>query len=138
MSGLVAVAAVSVALGVTLAACSSPLPPLASVPPPKPVPIDGTYGGVMQLSRGDAITCGDENPITLQVTDNILTYQLSQPRAEWKPVIVLTAKIRSDGSFNAQSGPDSMNGYVSQGTMQGVIIGDICGFNFNAARAGTW
>jgi hypothetical protein len=31
-----------------------------------------------------------------------------------------------------------MSGQVSQGTMQGVIIGDICGFNFNADRGGTW
>jgi hypothetical protein len=139
MPKLVAVAAVlSVAVGMTLVGCSSPPPPVAAAPPPKPAPIDGTYGGLMQLSRGDAMSCGDENPITLQVQNHAFTYQLSQPRAEWKPVIVFTATIGPDGSFNAQSGPDSMRGRVSQGTMQGVIIGDVCGFNFNAARGGTW
>ncbi len=70
--------------------------------------------------------------------DHSFTYRLSQPRAEWKPNIVFTATIGPDGSFNARSGPDSMSGQVSQGTMQGVIVGDICGFNFNAARGGTW
>jgi hypothetical protein len=134
----VAVTVLSVALGMTMAGCSSPPAPAAAVSPPEPVPVDGTYGGVMQLSRGDAINCGDENPITLQVKDHVFTYQLSQPRAEFKPVIVFTATIGPDGSFNAQSGPDSMSGQVSQGTMQGVIIGDICGFNFNADRGGTW
>jgi hypothetical protein len=137
MPRLVAVAVISVAVGSLLAACSSPPPPAAAAPP-KPVPIDGTYGGVMQLSRGDAMNCGDENPITLEVKDRSFTYQLNQPRAEWKPIIVFSATIWPDGSFNAQSGPDSMSGQVSGGTMQGVIIGDICGFNFNAARGGTW
>ena len=138
MPRLVAVAVISVAVGNLLAACSTPPPPAAAAPPPKPVPIDGTYGGVMQLSRGDAMSCGDENPITLEVKDHSFTYRLSQPRAEWKPNIVFTATIGPDGSFNARSGPDSMSGQVSQGTMQGVIVGDICGFNFNAARGGTW
>ena len=137
MPRLVAVALISVAMGSLLAACSSPPPPPAAAPPP-PQPIDGTYGGIMQLSRGDAMNCGDGNPITLQVQNHSFTYQLSQPRAEWKPVVVFTATIGPDGSFNAQSGPDSMSGRISQGTMQGVIIGDICGFNFNAARGGTW
>nr|WP_294514181.1 hypothetical protein [uncultured Rhodopila sp.] len=131
-------AAVCVLSAFVLASCSSPPPPVAALPQAAPVPIDGTYGGVMQLTRGGAMNCGDENPITLQVTGHSFTYRLSQPGAEWKPVIVFTATIGADGSFNAQSGPDSMSGTVSQGTMQGSIIGDICAFNFNAARGGTW
>jgi hypothetical protein len=92
----------------------------------------------MQLSRGQAINCGNENPITLHVANHAFSYQLNQPQAEWKPVIVFNAAIGPDGAFNAQSGPDSMSGSVAGGNMQGVIIGDICGFSFNASRGGTW
>jgi hypothetical protein len=92
----------------------------------------------MQLSRGTAITCGNENPITLQVTNHQFTYQLHQPQAEWKPVVVFNAVIGPDGGFDTQSGPDSMSGSVNGGNMQGVIIGDMCGFSFNASRGGTW
>ena len=140
MPPLRAITVLSVALSTMLAACSSPPPPapIATAPPPQPVPIDGTYGGVMQLSRGDAMNCGNENPITLHVEDHAFTYQLTQPQAEWKPVIVFKATIGPDGAFNARSGPDSMSGRVADGNMQGVIVGDICGFSFNADRGGTW
>jgi hypothetical protein len=140
MPPLRAITVLSVALSTILAACSSPPPPapIATAPPPQPVPIDGTYGGVMQLSRGDAMNCGNENPITLHVEDHAFTYRLTQPRAEWKPVIVFKATIGPDGAFDARSGPDSMSGSVAGGNMQGVIVGDICGFSFNAARGGTW
>jgi hypothetical protein len=92
----------------------------------------------MQLSRGEAINCGNDNPITLHVVDHAFTYRLNQPQAEWRPVIVFNAAIGPDGGFNARSGPDSMSGSVSGGNMQGVIIGDICGFSFNASRGGPW
>jgi len=139
MRSLIAMTVLAVATGATLAGCgNSPQPaPVASAPLPQPVPIDGTYGGVMQLSRGDAINCGNENPITVQVKNQIFTWRLDQPRAEWRPFIVFTATIGPDGSFNARSGPNSMRGQVAGGIMQGEIIGDICGFSFNAARGGT-
>jgi hypothetical protein len=132
-----AITIMGAALSVTLAACvvSPPAPPPAAAPPP---PIDGTYGGVMQLSRGEAMNCGNENPITLQVQNHMFTYRLGQPQAEWNPVLVFTATIGPDGAFNAQVGPDSMSGTVSAGVMQGQIIGDICGFSFNATHGGTW
>jgi hypothetical protein len=139
MPRLSAITVLGVAVGTILAGCSpSQPPPAVATAPPRPVPIDGTYGGVMQLSRGDAMNCGNENPITLQVQNHTFTYRLAQPRAEWKPVIVFTAAIAPDGSFNAQSGPDSMSGQVAGGSMQGEIVGDICGFSFNADRGGTW
>jgi hypothetical protein len=137
MPPFVAIIVLGFSLGVTLVACSnSPSPaPIANMPSPQP--IDGTYGGMMQLSRGDAINCGNENPITLHVADHAFTYQLNQPQVVWKPVIVFKALIGPDGAFNARSGPDSMSGSVAGGNMQGVIIGDACGFSFNASRGGT-
>ena len=116
MPRLNAITLLGVAVGTILAGCnpSPPLPAVATAPA-RPVPIDGTYGGVMQLSRGDAMNCGNENPITLQVQNHSFTYRLAQPRAEWKPVIVFTVAIAPDGSFNAQSGPDSMSGRVAGG-----------------------
>jgi hypothetical protein len=136
MPPLVAITVLGLSLGATLAACTnSPSPaPIANVPSPQP--IDGTYGGLMQLNRGDAINCGNENPITLHVANHAFTYQLNQPQAEWKPVILFKAMIGPDGAFNAQTGPDSMTGSVSGGNMQGTIIGDVCGFSFNASRGG--
>jgi hypothetical protein len=139
MPRLRAITELGVAVATLLAGCSPGQPPPAvATAPSRSVPIDGTYGGVMQLTRGDAMNCGNENPITLQVQNHTFTYRLGQPRAEWKPVIVFTVAIAPDGSFNAQSGPDSMSGQVASGSMQGQIVGDICGFSFNADRGGTW
>ncbi len=138
MPPLVAFTVLGLSIGVTLAACSNPPPPGPKLSAPPPPPIDGTYGGVMQLNRGNAINCGNDNPITLHVENHAFTYQLSQPQAEWKPVIVFKAMIGPDGTFNAQSGPDSMSGSVAGGNMQGSIIGDVCAFSFNASRGGVW
>jgi hypothetical protein len=138
MPPLVAITMLGLSIGVTLVACgNAPSPaPIANVSPPQP--IDGTYGGTMQLSRGDAIKCGNENPITLHVAAHGFPDRLNQPQAEWKPVIVFKAMIGPDGAFDARSGPDSMSGTVAGGNMQGVITGDVCGFSFNASRGGTW
>jgi hypothetical protein len=134
----IAMTVLGVALGATLTACSSSPPPVAAAPAVHPVPIDGRYDGIMQLSRGDAINCGNQNPITLQVKNQIFSYELDQPSAVWRPTIVFTATIGPNGSFNAVVGPDSMSGQVAGGSMQGQIIGDICGFSFVADRGGTW
>ena len=122
-----------------LAACSStpPAPPPAA-PSASPVPIDGTYDGIMQLIRGDGITCGNQNPINLHVVDRTFSYRLSQPQADWRPVLVFAAVIAPDGAFNAQTGDRYMRGTVSGGHMQGEIAGDVCGFSFVADRGGTW
>ncbi len=140
MSPLIALTMVGVAVSSLLVSCS-PSPSAATAtttPPPRPVPIDGTYGGAMQLTRGNAINCGNDNPITLQVKNRTFTYRLAQPQAEWKPVIVFTVTIGPEGSFDERSGPDSMSGHVAGGSMQGEIVGDICGFTFNADRGATW
>ncbi len=131
----VVTAMLGLCLGTTLIACSGPPAP-AAVAIVTPPPLDGTYGGVMQLNRGEAIACGNENPITLHVANHAFTYHLNQPQAEWQPVILFNAIIGPDGAFDARSGPDSMAGTVTAGAMQGVIIGDICSFSFNASRGG--
>jgi hypothetical protein len=136
MHKFVLVAALGAAVG--LPGCSSQPAPADPAPALKPVPIDGTYGGEMQLSRGDPVSCGNQNPISLVVRDHSFTYRLNQPQADWKPFIDFTATIGPDGTFNAQSGPDSMSGSVSQGSMQGQIIGDVCGFSFSADHGGTY
>jgi hypothetical protein len=136
MNKFVLVTALGAAVG--LPGCSSPPAPADPGPPSKPVPIDGTYGGVMQLSRGNAMSCGNQNPISLVVKDHTFTYRLNQPQADWKPFIDFTATIGPDGTFNARSGPDSMTGTLSQGSMQGQIVGDVCGFSFSADHGGTY
>jgi hypothetical protein len=125
-------------LCVGVAGCVSapPATPVAAAPPPRPVPVDGTYGGLMQLTRGDAMNCGDQDPITLRVTNHTFSFRLSQPQAEWKPEIIFTATIGADGTFNVQSGTGYMRGNVAGGSMQGEISGDFCGFNFIANRGG--
>ena len=135
MRPLIAMTMLSVVVGTTLAACGrSPSGTIG--PAPRPVAIDGTYGGVMRLSRGQAVNCGDSDPITVHVKNHAFSYRLHQPQADWRPVIVFTATIAPDGSFNARSGPDSMSGRVANGTMRGRIVGDICGFSFVADRGG--
>jgi hypothetical protein len=125
-----------------LAACSSSPPSMPTTlsgggPQTPPVPIDGNYDGIMTLSRGDAMTCGNQDTINLQVTNHTFSYRLSQPRAEWKPFINFTATIGADGSFYTQQGPDSLSGSVTAGHMAGDIAGDMCGFSFVADRGGT-
>jgi hypothetical protein len=135
----IAIATSTATLTMLLLSCSSSPPAVATrTPPAQPIPIDGTYGGVMQLTRGDATNCGNENPITLQVKNQTFTYRLAQPQAEWKPVIIFTVTIAADGSFDGRAGPDSMSGHVAGGSMQGQVVGDMCGFSFNADRGATW
>lgn len=123
------------------AGCSKDTPPPMSYPIAPisgPQPIDGTYGGLMQLIRGDAINCGNTNEFRLQVTNQSFTFKLAQPQVDWKPQILFTASIAPDGSFNAQSGTSYMRGTLKDGHMQGRISGDSCGFTFDADRNGNW
>jgi hypothetical protein len=133
-------------LSIVLAACASTSPPMVTVPigssapviasvPGPPVPIDGTYGGVLALTRGNSY-CGDQDPFTLQVVNHAFSFRLPQPRAEWKPFIIFNGRIGDDGSFNVQSGTGNMRGRVSGGNMQGEVSGDMCGFTFDADRGG--
>lgn len=125
---------------VALAGCSSP-----SEPPPPPIapisgpqPIDGTYHGLAQLIRGTEMNCGNMDEFSVQVVNHTVGFTLRQPQADWKPVVVFSAPIQADGSFDAELGTSYMRGTLSDGHMQGRISGDICGFSFNADRDGTF
>ncbi|MFL5252653.1 MAG: hypothetical protein ACJ8AI_07125 [Rhodopila sp.] len=110
--------------------------PIAPVSGPQPV--DGTYGGMMQLIRGAEMICGNTNEFRLQVINQSFTYQLSQPTVDWKPVLVFTSAIGPDGSFNAAAGNGFMRGTLKDGHMKGQISGDACAFTFDADRNATW
>jgi hypothetical protein len=72
------------------------------------------------------------------VANDAFSYTLNQPQVPWKPVRSFDVTIASDGSFQAQSGAAYIRGTVSAGHMAGDIIGDACGYHFEADRSGTW
>jgi hypothetical protein len=125
-----------------LSACTaspaSPPTPIAVAPQIQPASINGTYDGVMQLISGLAMSCGTEDMLTLRVNNNAFTYQLNQPQVAWQPVRAFNVVIAADGSFQAQSGTADIRGTVSGGHMAGDLVGDSCGYHFEAERSGTW
>jgi hypothetical protein len=92
----------------------------------------------MQLTSGQVMSCGDQDPLTLTVANNAFSYTLNQPQIPWQTTRSFNVAIASDGSFNAQSGSASFSGSVSGGHMAGDIVGDACGYHFEADRSGTW
>ncbi len=130
----------ALAIAAALAGCSNPPPPPPPLPgpPPKPIPIDGTYNGIMTLIRGSAVSCGNQNPITLQVVNLSFHYVLSQPQIVWQPTRKFDVAIKADGSFSTEAGSAYMRGWVRSGHMQGEIAGDACGFTFEADSTGTF
>ncbi len=130
------------ALVAFLPACTAPSAPpppsLAVAPPMQPVSINGSYDGVMQLISGLAMSCGTQDMLTLQVTNNGFAYQLNQPQVPWQPVRAFNVVIAENGSFQAQSGTAYIRGTVSGGHMAGDLVGDACGYHFEADRSGTW
>lgn len=128
-----------------LAGCNNSPPP---APPPTPAPaapaqpagpvsFDGTYNGMKQLTRGSAMSCGTQDPMTIRVANNAFRYVLNQPLA-WQPTRSFAVTVAPDGSFISQSGPAMMRGQISGGHMQGEIADDACGFQFEADSSGTW
>ncbi len=129
---------IAVALGVGCSRNDGTPPPIPIPPLSGPQPVDGNYSGYMQLIRGDAMTCGDNNEFRLLVSGQSFTYRLMQQQVEWKPVVVFTGSIAPDGKFDATSGTSFMRGRLKDGHMQGRISGDLCGFDFDADRSGTF
>jgi hypothetical protein len=138
-------AAGAIVLGVCALVVGCAVPPqppqtaiAAASPPARVVPIDGSYNGIAQLVSGAAASCGTQDPLNLQVRNGAFHYVLNQPQVPWQPRRSFDVVIAPDGSFQAQSGPASISGQVSQGHMHGQIVGDACGYQFEADNSGTW
>jgi hypothetical protein len=134
----------AILLCVGFSGCSaSSAPPALPQPPVQAAPIgpvsfDGVYNGTTQLISGSNLSCGSQDPLTFRVVDDAFSYTLNQPQVVWQPVRSFDVAIAHDGSFQSQSGTASIQGRVSGGHMQGQIVGDACGFAFEADRSGTW
>lgn len=125
-----------------LSGCAAPVaPPLAPAPvaaPAGPVSYDGTYNGLLQLMNGSAFACGNQDVFIVRVASSTFRYVLNQPQVDWRPTITFDLTIGNEGGFQTQSGAAYVRGQVSSGHMQGEIVGDACGFQFEADNSGTW
>jgi len=115
-------------------------PPVAAINPPlaRPASINGKYNGIVQLVTGGAVSCGTEDIFSLQVQESAFRYVLSQPQVPWRTSVTFNVVIAPDGSFHARSGAAYLDGKVGQGHMQGQIVGDACGFRFEADNVGSF
>jgi hypothetical protein len=76
--------------------------------------------------------------MTLNVTNSVFSYTLNQPDVISQPVRSFDVMIAQDGSFNAQSGSAYIRGTASRSHIAGDIVGDECGYHFEADNSGTW
>ena len=112
--------------------------PAVVAPPTAPVSVNGTYNGIMQLIQGIPTSCGTEDMLTLRVTNNAFSYTLNQPDVVSHPVRSFNVVIMPDGSFDAQSGAAYIRGTASGTHIAGDIVGDSCGYHFEADSSGAW
>lgn len=127
----------------SLAACADPPPPASqdsvSAPPlGRAGAVDGAYNGIMRLTTGDAVVCGTLDTFTVTVSGRAFRYVLNQPQVPWQPRRTFEVTIAQDGAFRSEVGPAYMVGSISQGHMQGQLVGDSCGFVFEADSTGTF
>jgi hypothetical protein len=92
----------------------------------------------MQLASGSPESCGTQDMFSLQVKANSFEYVLQQPQVPWRPAVAFTVSIAPDGSFATSSGAAFVKGQVKHGHMQGQIVGDACGFSFEADSSGSF
>jgi hypothetical protein len=137
-SGIVAMAAGMAAAGCTSTPQSPPVAPIAVTQPTRPASVNGLYNGITQLVSGAAMSCGTQDMLALRVVDNSFGYTLNQPQVTWQPVRSFNVVIAPDGTFQAMSGAAYIRGAVSGGHMAGDIVGDACGYHFEADRSGTF
>jgi hypothetical protein len=104
----------------------------------QPTSINGNYNGVKQLVTGAAMSCGTQDIFTLQVRNRAFHYVLNQPEVPWRQSVTFDVVITPDGSFHAGSGAAYIDGKASQGHMQGQIVGDACGYQFEADNVGSF
>jgi hypothetical protein len=125
-------------IGCSGSGASDPAAPSINPPSALPVSIDGNYNGVMQLVTGGAISCGTQDTLGLQVRNRAFRYVLDQPQVPWRRSVTFDVVIAPDGTFHAGSGAAYIDGKAVQGHMQGQIVGDSCGFEFEADNTGTF
>lgn len=124
-----------------LMGCSDGDPPAATAAAPlqpRVVGVNGTYNGLMQLTSGAAVGCGNSDIFSVVVQNNAFQFVLNQPQVPWQPQQVFATTIASDGSFRAGTDAAYIRGAVSNGHMQGQIVGDVCQFQFEADSGGTF
>jgi hypothetical protein len=129
--------------GITVVGCAAPArtddpAAVASSLAVTAAAINGTYNGLMQLASGSPESCGTQDVFSLQVRANSFEYVLQQPQVPWRPAVTFAVSIVPDGSFATVSGTTFIKGQVKQGHMQGQIVGDACGFTFEADNTGSF
>jgi len=138
VAGASALAICALACGCTDTPEASRQSTVAALPPVRTVPIDGSYNGIAQLVTGAPTSCGTQVMGTLQVQNRMFHYVLDQPQVPWQPQRAFDVVIAPDGSFQAQAGSAYLRGQVNQGHMQGQMVGDACGYRFEADNSGTF
>ena len=138
LSGAVALSICALVVGCTDATQAPAQTTMAASPPARNIPIDGSYNGLAQLVSRAAMSCGTQDMMSLEVKGRAFRYVLNQAQVPWQPQRSFVVVIAQDGSFQGQSGPAYIRGQVNQGHMQGQIVGDACGYRFEADRSGTW
>ena len=130
--GLLIVAVYGTISGCTDRPTPAPVVPASVAQPTGPVSVSGTFNGVMQLTQGIPISCGTEGMLTLSVANNAFSYTLNQPQVLGQPTRTFNVMIAPNGSFQAASGAAYIQGTASTGHMAGDIVGDACGYHFEA------
>jgi hypothetical protein len=126
------------ASGCTDAPQTPPITPAAVARPAGPVSVNGTFNGIMQTTQGTNLSCGTMDMLTLNVVNNAFSYTLNQPDVVSQPVRSFNVVIAPDGSFDAQSGAAYIRGTASGTHIAGDIVGDSCGYHFEADSSGAW
>lgn len=92
----------------------------------------------MRLTGGDAVACGTQDIVSFVVQNESVRSVLNQPQVPWMPRRVFSVTIGQTGSFRAEQNTAYIAATASQGHMQGQIVGDSCGFQFEADTTGTF
>ena len=135
---LVAAVVCVAVFGCTDAPQPPPITPAPVASPTRPVSVNGTFNGIMQTTQGTNLSCGTMDMLTLNVVNNAFSYTLNQPEVVSQPVRSFNVVIALDGSFDAQSGAAYIRGTASGTHIAGDIVGDSCGYHFEADSSGTW
>ncbi len=115
-----------------------PVAPTSIALPTGPVSVSGTFNGIMQTVQGTPMSCGTQDMLTLNVVNNAFSFTLNQPDVISQPTRTFNVVIAPDGSFQAQSGAAYIRGTAGGSQIAGDVVGDSCGYHFEADSSGTW